>query len=164
MYRWKWPSQARPSLSLKLQATGIWSTTGLGLHRNSDITFGGQGPESPNLKLKIWHLGRNLMPAKFSNYMVQSWQLGIAIAKATFVSLLHSQFWFLLCPSKILLLTPCNEFSLYNHLLQVTGMHSKVQAANWCMTLSQTLFHQCWMGSGHVRLSLQVGDLFTTFQ
>jgi len=43
-------------------------------------------------------------------------------------------------------------------------MHSMVQAANCFLTLSQTLFHQCKMGSGHVRLSLQVGSLFTTLQ
>ena len=125
MYQWKWTGQARPSLSLKLQATGIRSIARLGLHRNSDITFGGQGPESPNLKLKVWHFGQNLMPAKISNYMIiQSWKLGIVIAKTRLVTLLHLQLRFLLCSSKILLLTLCNEFSLYNHLLQVTGMHS----------------------------------------
>jgi len=44
-------SLAKAFLSLKSQATGTRSTTGIGLHRSGDITFGGRGPESPNLKL-----------------------------------------------------------------------------------------------------------------
>jgi len=52
------------------------STTKFGLHCSSDITFGGQSLGLPNLKLTklknraFWLKSLNLMPAKFSCYMV----------------------------------------------------------------------------------------------
>ena len=70
----EWP---RPSLSLRSQATSSQSNMALlalsYIDRSGDMTFGDQHPESPNSNspfYKIWHSGRNLIPAKFSHYTV----------------------------------------------------------------------------------------------
>ena len=57
-----------PSLSLKSQATGTRSTTRLGLHRSSDVTFGGRGSKIKTRQIKkIWHLAEI---AKFNAHQI----------------------------------------------------------------------------------------------
>ena len=69
------PAEAFSELEIASYPTR--STTMLGLHRSSDVTFGSRGLGSPSLKLAklnnvaFWPKSPNLMSAKFSRYMVK---------------------------------------------------------------------------------------------